>query len=491
MSEVNISYKTGGGTAALKSRTRLGKSQRARFVTPALIIDAIALWEAALVVLTAWAVKYLYLESYLGAAKGTAPYIGLGTILAVLLFLALRRLHLYSPKRLRQPFRQSGRLLLCLTGSFLILIAALYVLKEAEQISRGWMLLWFASLGTTLMLSRICLPLVLKSRPLGNIFRQNVAVYGAGDFGRSVGSHLKTLGPDIQVIGVFDDRAGAARGHNLHIDGGLDDLIRLGKSGMCDQIVVAVPVSEKRLTRVMDQLDILPVDVHLCPETMHLPLRVFGVSKLGRLQLLDVQRRPISGRNLYIKRALDLVLASTGLVVALPLFPFIALAIKLDSSGPVFFRQRRHGYNHQIIRVLKFRTMSVLEDGAEVRQVCVNDPRVTGVGRILRVTNLDELPQLFNVLKGDMSLVGPRPHALAHDKYYVKFVERYGSRLRVKPGITGWAQVNGLSGETSDPELMRQRVERDLYYIDHWSVWLDLEIILRTICLVLTGRLVH
>ena len=158
----------------------------------------------------------------------------------------------------------------------------------------------------------------------------------------------------------------------------------------------------------------------------------------------------------------------------------IALAIKLDSKGPVFFRQRRHGANHKVFEVLKFRTMTVLEDGDVIVQAKKNDQRITRVGRILRKTSLDELPQLFNVLLGDMSLVGPRPHALAHNNYYSKMLENYASRHRVKPGITGWAQINGLRGEITDPQLMEQRVRYDLEYIDGWSIWFDLYVLFLT-----------
>lgn len=158
----------------------------------------------------------------------------------------------------------------------------------------------------------------------------------------------------------------------------------------------------------------------------------------------------------------------------------IALLIKLDSKGPVFFRQRRHGSNYKIIEVYKFRTMSVLEDGDTIRQASKDDKRVTRVGRYLRMTSLDELPQLLNVLAGNMSLVGPRPHALAHDDHYSELLEDYASRHRVKPGITGWAQINGFRGEITEPGLMEQRVRYDLEYIDNWSIWFDIKVLLLT-----------
>jgi len=157
----------------------------------------------------------------------------------------------------------------------------------------------------------------------------------------------------------------------------------------------------------------------------------------------------------------------------------------------VLFRQRRHGYNHQIIRVFKFRTLTVMEDGEQIRQAVPDDERITRIGRFLRRTSLDELPQLINVITGDMSLVGPRPHALAHNDHYAKLLEGYARRHRVKPGITGWAQINGYRGPTTDPELMRKRMEHDLYYIEHWSFWLDMEILMRTVIEMVRQRNAH
>ena len=491
MTKLDIPYETSGDTASRLHGTGSHASRRRPYVSLALIGDLIAVGEAMLIVFLAWGVKVAYLDVYLSAAKQTVSYIGLGAVLATIAMFAFRRLGLYTPERLLRPTIQLGRILLGLTGAFLVLVAMLYVLKEAEQFSRGWMLLWFAASFLALSAERTVVWMVLRSRAARDEFRQRVAIYGAGTLGKQVSEHLGALTPDVDVVGIFDDRNTAERGAVVPVAGSLEALIEIGKGNLCDQIIVAVPTSEARLREVIEAVSVLPIDVRLCPEMLHLPCKVYGVSTIGRLQFLDVQRRPMSETNLYLKAAMDYVLAGIGTLLCLPLLPVIALAIKLDSSGPVFFRQRRHGYNNRIIRVLKFRTMTVLEDGPTVKQASTGDARVTRVGRILRATNLDELPQLWNVLKGEMSLVGPRPHALAHNHFYGEIVDRYGSRLRVKPGITGWAQVNGFSGETADWELMRKRVEHDLYYIENWSFWLDLEIIFRTAVMMVTGRLVH
>ncbi len=224
----------------------------------------------------------------------------------------------------------------------------------------------------------------------------------------------------------------------------------------------------------------LPIDVQLCPDAMTVPSEIARTRGTGGLVLLDLQRPPFDARGILLKAAMDYVLGSIALVVFSPLMLAIAAAIKLDSRGPVFFVQSRHGYNHRVIRVVKFRTMTVAEDGPVVTQAVRGDKRVTRVGRFLRRTSLDELPQLFNVLRGELSLVGPRPHAVAHNESYARLLNRYANRHKVKPGITGWAQVNGCRGETKTPEDMRQRVELDLHYIKNWSPWLDIEILFRT-----------
>ena len=230
-------------------------------------------------------------------------------------------------------------------------------------------------------------------------------------------------------------------------------------------------------------------DPHLKPgqeivqhvELHHGPGKADSMDSSEQYRMLDLQDYPLGLRNRIIKTAMDYTLAGAGLLALSPLMLLIAAAIKLDSPGPVFFVQRRGGYRNGVFSVIKFRTMNVLEDGPEIIQAERGDPRVTRVGSFLRRTSLDELPQLFNVLRGELSLIGPRPHALAHDKLYGRIVEHYASRYEIKPGITGWAQVNGYRSATRDIEQMRQRVKHDIYYINNWSLWLDIKILARTL----------
>jgi exopolysaccharide biosynthesis polyprenyl glycosylphosphotransferase len=225
----------------------------------------------------------------------------------------------------------------------------------------------------------------------------------------------------------------------------------------------------------------LPLGVHIVPvEELH-ALASLQIAKFDGLQTIQVCRPPLSMLDLCIKRTFDIIAATIGLIVLSPLFLIISIAIRLDSPGPVFFRNTRHGFNNEPIRVLKFRSMTTVEDGESFTQATRNDPRVTRIGQIIRQTNIDELPQLINVLRGEMSLVGPRPHATAHNALFSAVITPLSRRHNVKPGITGWAQVNGYRGATDVLEKMQRRIEYDLYYIDNWSFLFDLKIIMMTL----------
>ncbi|MCU4182560.1 undecaprenyl-phosphate glucose phosphotransferase [Bosea sp. BH3] len=249
-----------------------------------------------------------------------------------------------------------------------------------------------------------------------------------------------------------------------------------------DSVFIALPWSEQELIDAcVDAFTNLPVAIHLAPEPVMERFERPHIVKSGSLTSLRLTRQPLSAFEVAAKRAFDIVAASCGLILTLPLLVMVAALIRLDSPGPVLFRQRRYGFNQQAFRIFKFRTMTTTDDGQVVVQAKRNDPRITRIGHVLRRYNLDELPQLLNVLAGDMSLVGPRPHALAHDDAFESRIANYARRHNVKPGITGWAQVNGLRGETDTDEKMAKRVACDHWYIDNWSMWLDFAILFRTV----------
>jgi len=249
-----------------------------------------------------------------------------------------------------------------------------------------------------------------------------------------------------------------------------------------DAVFIAMPWADQdTIDTCVDAFMNLPVAIHLTPEKIMDRFDNPHIVRIGSLASLRLTRPALSSLEIAAKRIFDVVAASAILVVSLPLLLMIAALIRLDSPGPVLFLQRRYGFNQQAFRIFKFRTMTTTDDGDVIRQATRNDPRITRIGRVLRRYNLDELPQLLNVIAGQMSLVGPRPHALAHDHEFQRKIARYARRHNVKPGITGWAQVNGLRGETDTQDKMARRIAFDHWYIDNWSFWLDLAILARTV----------
>ena len=395
---------------------------------------------------------------------------------------------LYDFRLLDSLTRQFGKLVAAWGSVFLALIALMFFSKTSEDFSRVWAALWLGGSFLAFVSIRIGVKLQMRHwRRQGRLSRV-VAIVGAGDHARRLVEHLKRQPEDlgIRLIGLFDDRrtrvpVGEMEG--LPILGGVEDLLRHARRERIDLAIVALPwQAEQRLLDIMGRLRQAPMDVVLCPD--HIGFRLFErpVSHLAGLPMLAVYERPISGWSSIVKATEDRLLAALALLIAGPLMALVALAVKLDSAGPVLFRQPRYGFNNQVITVRKFRTMQHgIQAEATVPQATRADPRVTRLGRFLRRSSLDELPQLFNVLDGSMSLVGPRPHAVPHNEHYAKLIAHYYARHRVKPGITGWAQVNGLRGETETPEKMERRVQYDLYYIEHWSLLLDLKILLLTL----------
>jgi len=329
--------------------------------------------------------------------------------------------------------------------------------------------------------------------PLATPLERRTAIVGANTIGRQFRSTLDAL-PGVRFCGFFDDRAieRLGLGSEGPLLGSVGEVASFSKQRSIDAVYIALPMtSQSRMADLLARLGDTTASVYFLPDvSMFGPMRP-RVEMLASTPLVRICETPFLGVRAVVKRAEDLVLGSVLLLACLPLMLIIAAAVKLNSPGPVIFRQRRHGLDAREIVVYKFRTMSVLEDGPELRQARAGDPRVTRVGAFLRRYSLDELPQLVNVLQGRMSLVGPRPHAIAHTELYRKQIRGYMFRHKVRPGITGWAQVNGLRGETDSPEKMKARVEHDLAYLSDWSLALDLSILARTLWVVLQGRNAH
>lgn len=318
--------------------------------------------------------------------------------------------------------------------------------------------------------------------------RTSVAIVGDGALSRQlVWRCLQQSDRGLEVLGLFaDNEEKHASGYCLGcpLGGSLADLLALAQKREIDAIVLAVPASaRRRIDKIVTLLRRIAVDVYLYDEDVDQGPQ--DNTALARLPVRLVERRPLGPRDVFLKAVEDRLLAAAIVLAISPLLLAIAVLIRIDSPGPVIFRQKRYGLNNRLIEIWKFRTLHVCQSDTNAEQLVTrNDSRVTRVGAFLRKTSLDELPQFFNVLRGDMSVVGPRPHALAAKAgvlQYDEIVRDYAARHRVKPGITGWAQINGWRGETSTEEQIEQRVAHDFHYIDNWSLWLDLKIVLRTI----------
>ena len=295
------------------------------------------------------------------------------------------------------------------------------------------------------------------------------------------------------MAGFYDDRP-AERTTDLPEDvgqraGNIDDLVRAARDGQVDMIYITFPMrAEDRIRGVLQRLSDTTASVYVVPDFFVFELLHSRWSNIGGLPVVSVFENPLYGVDGLLKRVIDLVLTCTLLVLLAVPMAIVALLVKLSSPGPVFFRQRRYGLDGKEIFVWKFRSMRVCENGAAVKQATRGDSRITPIGGFLRKSSLDELPQLFNVLVGNMSLVGPRPHASAHNEEYRQLIQGYMLRHKVKPGITGWAQVNGWRGETDTLDKMQKRIEFDHEYIQKWSIWLDFVILLRTPLVVLSRQ---
>ncbi len=356
-----------------------------------------------------------------------------------------------------------------------------------------WMLWWAAAAGVLLVVNRGIVSLCLGHGGVAGLFAQRAVVVGAGEVGRRLTAHLaRRPDPLLCLTGIVDDRSGrvpAAVG-GLPVFGGLDKLVDLARSGAVEQVIIALPWSaEARIANILDRLDTLPVQIRLAPDLVSYGLPHRPTSSIAGLPFLNAVDQPISGWDSLVKAVEDKVLGLLLLLASLPVMAAIAVAIKLDSPGPVLFRQTRLGFNDRPFGMLKFRSMyHDMTDQDADRLTSPDDERVTRVGRFIRRLSLDELPQIFNVLTGDMSVVGPRPHPLAAKaagQHYQLAVQKYAARHKVKPGITGWAQVNGWRGETDTLEKIEKRVEFDIYYLENWSLWLDMWILLKTALVVL------
>lgn len=396
---------------------------------------------------------------------------------------------LYQTSTLQKGFSHLMRLVSAWALVFAALITSLLLVLPSAEIPQAFLLSWFVSGAVALSLFRMIMrSLIVRWTQTGRLNRRAVLVGGGQAAADLIAELERQPNYPIEICGIFDDRDNdrsppSVSGYQKL--GNISDLIEFARIAQIDMLLVTIPIrAEKRIIQLLEKLWILPVDIRLSAHSDKLRFRQRASSFVGSVPFVDVLEKPITDWDTITKRAFDLVFASLSLIILSPVMLITALLIKLNSPGPVIFRQKRYGFNNELIDIFKFRSMHHnMADANASRLVTKGDPRVTRIGRIIRKTSLDELPQLLNVLMGQLSLVGPRPHALsakAEDRLYENVVDGYFARHKVKPGITGWAQIEGWRGETDTEDKIQKRVECDIYYIENWSVFFDLYILIKT-----------
>ncbi len=383
---------------------------------------------------------------------------------------------------------RNGIIAWCIT--FIILLVLAFTMKVSAVFSRGTIFSFFGAGLIAVSLSRFFVPRWLANVSFANAYRglEPLIFAPSQDRARPLQMALSQLGCEKANVYEFVDQISTSDWPRQirQLAQRIFDIARTAAPG--EVYILPGQLSPSALEALLQRLHILPRAVFLVPDAQLASLLRYTVRPVGQHPVLEMQKAPMTRLERALKRVLDITISGSSLLLFLPLMALIAIAIKLDSPGPALFVQTRNGYRGTPFRILKFRSMRVMEDGAVVTQASKQDSRITRLGRLLRKSSLDELPQLINVLSGDMSIVGPRPHAIAHDRLYSSLIDDYEVRQHVRPGITGWAQVNGLRGETAHVDLMYRRIEMDIWYATHCSLGLDVQIILRTFIEVLRQR---
>ncbi|WP_284267085.1 undecaprenyl-phosphate glucose phosphotransferase [Bradyrhizobium iriomotense] len=442
--------------------------------------------EFLLVAGSAYFAAVLYHRVVLLGSPDSARYIPESFLISTLALLVSIGLRQYS-RILTQPrhvFLWSGASSVLLVFSFFV--STIFVLKISGDYSRATVIVQAGCVLLTVLCTRAIWFSVLQPAIASGLIDARRVIL-IGDPAHCLQFSARAKGTGIRTIRSFDfprARADSSVPANLDAVQAPPDVRQLladCRPLRADDVVILLSESDVGSALALaGALSDLPIDVHVVPVGSIDLMAVSRITQFGNMVTMRIFQSPLTPFNRAIKRGVDIVVASAGLVVTSLLFVIVPLAIKLESRGPAFFRQTRHGYNNEPIRVLKFRSMTVMEDGDNFKPVTRHDPRVTRLGRLLRQTNVDELPQLFNVLAGSMSIVGPRPHATSQNELFNELISSFSRRHNVKPGITGWAQVNGYRGDVDTLEKMQRRVEHDLYYIDNWSLIFDLKIIVMT-----------
>ncbi|MCI3950695.1 MAG: undecaprenyl-phosphate glucose phosphotransferase [Burkholderiales bacterium] len=413
-----------------------------------------------------------------------------GSLAAVVFLVALRVFGELPLTNQRSLFMPGGAILPNWITVIGVLLFLAFVTKTSDLYSRKLLSAWFAVTPFALYGAQALARRLLHRFVASGVMVRTKVIVGVTEIGCELAREIDVDPCRGLMKGFFDDRAPErlARMYPCEIVGGIDDVARYVKQHGINVVYITLPVAgNPKIARMLDELRDTTASVYFVPNALRFDLIQARLEHVGNVPAIAVCETPFYGLNGALKRAADVLFAGMALLALWPLMLAIAIGVRF-TPGPVLFKQRRYGLDGKEIKVYKFRTMSVCEDGTHVLQARRNDRRVTDFGAFLRRTSLDELPQLINVLAGDMSIVGPRPHAVAHNEQYRRLIDGYMIRHKVRPGITGWAQVNGFRGETETVDKMKRRIEYDLDYLRHWSLSLDLWIMLKTVLVVLKDR---
>jgi len=434
-----------------------------------------------------WIVSSILVATWVNGCPWN-PHFSFFTVCAMVLFYFMARANgLYKSWRVTSLWKETEKVIVVWTCVVFLVLFVVFLMKLPDIHLRRVFVSWFVLAQVTLIFWRVLVRFSLREyRSRGKNYR-TVVIAGAGDLGtRLARTILDAPWMGYRIKGFYDDNKEAGSmplpGSGIRVLGDLDRMMDDARRERVDLVYIALPMRfEGKIRKVLKGLSNTAVSAYLAPDFLTFDILHARMVDMNGIPTISIYEDPFDSASGWLKRFEDVVVSSLILVMISPVMMAIAAAIKLTSPGPVFFKQRRYGARGDEIMVWKFRTMTVLEDGDVIRQASKNDARVTKVGAFLRRTSLDELPQFINVLQGTMSIVGPRPHATAHNEYYRNLIPGYMLRHKVKPGITGWAQINGYRGETDTLEKMEKRVEYDLRYIKNWSFWFDIKIIFATV----------
>lgn len=452
-------------------RRRTSAYLKARFSAFMGLADGCAIISSALMA------GLVYHSIVYGEFRLVASFVELSAFTALLFVICNVLRHEYEISSYLTFAGHAPRAFLVWNISFFTILFFIFITKNRADFSRGAVVLFYGvGLVAAVACRAVAVARIKSSARTGRIAAVRVVLVGSEREIHDFTSHYRPWLSGIDIVASFVLRGA----ETIH-----DDLALAGASARVlkpDDIYLLLPWSEtEAIDACIEAFMKVPASIHLGPHQLLDRFTGVSVARVGNVFSLHLVPRPLTLVDVVAKRTIDLLVAIPLLILLAPPLALVAIAIKLDSDGPVFFCQRRYGFNQEHFRIVKFRSMRVREDDATLRQAVRDDPRVTRVGRFIRRFNIDELPQLLNVIRGQMSLVGPRPHALVHNQYYERSIGEYARRHNVKPGITGWAQVHGLRGEVTSEELMRQRTEHDLYYIDNWTLTLDIRILVMTL----------